>query len=166
MSLQLQILKSPSPVFGHRRKPLSNSQVEASMTTFPTSSLNIIMCRSTRKNILTKTTFFPLLPTKTSNPLIFFIFPTLKRTFQTLEHTFHALKYTFQILEHIFPLLTVILSPKGKIIYPYSSSSPLPLSPPSLPSIVNSQLSTVNSPYTPILFTLHAKIVQKCLNVS
>ena len=129
LSLQLQILKSPSPVFGHRRKPLSNSQVEASMTTFPTSSLNIIMCRFTQKNTSTRVTFFPLLPTKTSNPLIFFIFPTLKRTFQTLKHTFHALKYMFQILEHKFPLLTVILSPKGKIISPYSPSSPLPLSP-------------------------------------
>ena len=54
LSLQLQILKSPLPVFGHRRKPLSNSQVEASMTTFRTSSLNIIMCRFTQKNTSTR----------------------------------------------------------------------------------------------------------------
>lgn len=102
LSLLLLTPKFPSPVFGHRRKPLSNSQVEASMTISPIFSLNIIMCPSTRKNILTRTTFFPLLPTKTSNPLIFFIFPTLKYIFQTLEHTFHALKYTFQTLEHKF----------------------------------------------------------------
>ena len=85
------------------------------MTTSPICSLNIIMCCSTQKNISTKAISFPSLPTKTSNPLLYFIFQTAKRTFQTLEHTFHALKHTFQSLEYRIPLLPTTFFPRGRM---------------------------------------------------